>query len=107
MTLNELARWHRQQAKASTGDMAAFHRAAVSCLMDVIARKKAHKTAIHAGLERALKDGKTLGRPRVAPELEAAIRRSLAKGQSIRAVAKETGAGHGTIQRIKAELGAE
>jgi DNA invertase Pin-like site-specific DNA recombinase len=107
MTLNELARWHRAQAKASTGDMADFHHAAVACLMDIIARKKAHRDAINTGLDRARKAGKTLGRPRVDPAIEKAVRRLLEKGQSIRAVAKETGAGHGTIQRIKSELTAE
>jgi DNA invertase Pin-like site-specific DNA recombinase len=59
---------------------------------------------IHAGLARARKAGKVLGRARIDPAIEAAIRQSLAKGHSIRAVAEETGAGHGTVQRIRAEL---
>ena len=59
---------------------------------------------IHAGLQRARKAGKVLGRARIDPAIEAAIRRSLEKGRGIRETAREIGVGHGTIQRIKAEL---
>jgi DNA invertase Pin-like site-specific DNA recombinase len=59
---------------------------------------------IHAGLARARKAGKVLGRARIDPAIEAAIRRSLEKGRGIRETAREIGVGHGTIQRIKAEL---
>jgi transposase-like protein len=45
-----------------------------------------------------------LGRARIDPAIEAAIRRSLEKGRGIRETAREIGVGHGTIQRIKAEL---
>jgi DNA invertase Pin-like site-specific DNA recombinase len=48
-----------------------------------------------------------LGRARIDPAIEDAIRRSLEKGRSIRETARLTGAGHGTVQRIKAELSAE
>jgi hypothetical protein len=59
---------------------------------------------IHAGLQRARKAGKVLGRARIDPAIEAAIRRSLEKGRGIRETAREMGVGHGTIQRIKGEL---
>jgi DNA invertase Pin-like site-specific DNA recombinase len=59
---------------------------------------------IQAGLARARKAGKVLGRARIDPAIEAAIRRSLEKGRGIRETAREIGVGHGTIQRIKAEL---
>ena len=62
---------------------------------------------IHAGLARARKAGKVLGRARIDPALEAAIRQSLKKGNSIRETARLTGGGHGTIQRIRAELAGE
>jgi DNA invertase Pin-like site-specific DNA recombinase len=65
------------------------------------------KQRIHAGLVRAKKAGKVLGRARIDPALEAAIRQSLAKGNSTRETARLTGGGHGTIQRIKAEPAAE
>jgi DNA invertase Pin-like site-specific DNA recombinase len=54
---------------------------------------------IRAGLQRARKAGKVLGRARI----EAAIRRSLEKGRGVRETAREMGVGHRTIQRIKGE----
>ncbi len=59
---------------------------------------------IHAGLTRAKKAGKQLGRPRVDPAVEEAIRTALlAGGKGIHAVARAHGVGSGTVQRIKAE----
>jgi hypothetical protein len=103
MTLDELARWRRKQAKASIGAMADFHRAAVACLVHIIAGKKAHRDAINAGLARARKAGKVLGRRKIKPAIENAIRQSLAKGRGIRETARLTGVSIGTVQRIKAE----
>jgi DNA invertase Pin-like site-specific DNA recombinase len=57
-----------------------------------------------AGIERAHKDGrkkKAHGRPRSAVEKQ--IRERLAAGESIRSVIRETGAGSGTVQRVKRE----
>jgi hypothetical protein len=48
-----------------------------------------------------------LGRSRIDPAIENAIGRSLAEGRSIRGTAREMGVGHGTVQRIKAELSAD
>jgi DNA invertase Pin-like site-specific DNA recombinase len=59
---------------------------------------------IHAGLTRARKAGKVLGRARIDPAIEHAIRRSLEKGQGIRETARTVGCGHGTVQRVKAEM---
>jgi DNA invertase Pin-like site-specific DNA recombinase len=57
---------------------------------------------IHAGLTRAKKAGKTLGRPRLDPELEEEIKRSLKKGgKGIHSIAAEIGVGSGTVQRIR------
>jgi DNA invertase Pin-like site-specific DNA recombinase len=58
---------------------------------------------VHAGLRRAKAQGKTLGRPRVDQDTEKVIRRELAKGTGIRAVARKVGVGVGTVQRVKAE----
>jgi len=57
---------------------------------------------VHAGLKRAKAQGKVLGRPRVREAKEKAIRRELAKGTGIRAVARKVGVGVGTVQRVKA-----
>ena len=61
---------------------------------------------IHAGLKRAKDEGKTLGRPRVTPELEEQVRAELAKGCGIIRVAKAVGVGNGMVQRIKDEMAA-
>ena len=61
---------------------------------------------VHAGLRRAKAQGKTLGRPRVDQATEKAIRRELAKGTGIRAVARKVGVGVGTVHRVKAEQAA-
>ena len=58
---------------------------------------------VHAGLRRAKAQGKRLGRPRVAAEVEQRIRRELASGKGIRAVARKLGVGVGTVQRVKGE----
>jgi DNA invertase Pin-like site-specific DNA recombinase len=58
---------------------------------------------VQAGLRRALAQGKRLGRPRVGEEVEAAIRRELAKSRGIHAVARAIGVGAGTVQRVRGE----
>ena len=57
---------------------------------------------VQAGLKRARSEGKQLGRPRVSPQIEQAIRRELGKGRGIHAVAKTIGVGTGTVQRVRA-----
>src|SRR5215467_1357743 len=59
---------------------------------------------IHAGLKRAVAQGKTLGRPKVDAALEKRIRAQLRGGKGIRKVARECGVGTGTVQRIKQEM---
>jgi DNA invertase Pin-like site-specific DNA recombinase len=60
---------------------------------------------IHAGLARAKKAGKQLGRPRLDPAIDAAIRRALKEGgKGVHKIAAELGVGSGTVQRVKAEL---
>jgi len=59
---------------------------------------------VNAGLSRARKAGKTLGRPKVGDHVEAAIRRALKSGTGIRKTARELGIGVSTVQRVRAEM---
>ena len=58
---------------------------------------------LKAGLERAKSDGKRLGRPRIPPEKEAAIREARKAGLGINKIAREIGVGVKTVQRVVAE----
>jgi DNA invertase Pin-like site-specific DNA recombinase len=57
---------------------------------------------VRAGLRRAVSEGKQLGRPRIAPELEERIRKAQAGSDrpSVRALAKRFGVAVNTVQRI-------
>jgi DNA invertase Pin-like site-specific DNA recombinase len=59
---------------------------------------------VNAGLARARAAGVTLGRPRVADDVEASVRRSLRSGKGIRKTATELGLGTSTVQRVKREM---
>lgn len=60
---------------------------------------------VSAGLVRARAQGKRLGRPRLAPATEQAIRAALMDGgKGMLKIASEHGVGSGTVQRIKAEM---
>jgi DNA invertase Pin-like site-specific DNA recombinase len=60
---------------------------------------------IHAGLSRAKKAGKVLGRPRMDPATKEAIRLAIKEGgRGVHKIAKELGVGVGTVQRVKADL---
>jgi DNA invertase Pin-like site-specific DNA recombinase len=62
---------------------------------------------VRAGLARAKEEGKTLGRPKIAPVTEKAIRAALSKGdEGMHKIAARFGVGTGTVQRIKAEMAA-
>jgi DNA invertase Pin-like site-specific DNA recombinase len=62
---------------------------------------------VRAGLARAKDEGKTLGRPKIAPATEKAIRVALAKGDTgMHKIAARFGVGTGTVQRIKAQMAA-
>lgn len=75
-----------------TGAFAEFERALV------ISRVK-------AGLTRARKEGKRLGRPPMPPHKERAICKALERGdKGIPEIAAEYGVGSGTVQRIKAAM---
>jgi DNA invertase Pin-like site-specific DNA recombinase len=59
---------------------------------------------VHAGLKRAVEQGKQLGRPRISPALEKRIQTQLQANKGILKVARECGVGTGTVQRIKQEM---
>ena len=59
---------------------------------------------IHAGLQRAVANGKTLGRPLNDPEAIDKARQGLAKGLGINKVARQVGLSNSTIARLKAEM---
>lgn len=62
---------------------------------------------VNAGLRRARKEGKRLGRPPIDERKERAIRTALERGdKGILKIAAEHGVGSGTVQRIKADMGA-
>jgi DNA invertase Pin-like site-specific DNA recombinase len=62
---------------------------------------------VKAGMARAKAQGKHVGRPRIPAQKEAAIRRDLLAGRSLRGTIKAHGVGSKTVQRIKAELADE
>jgi len=59
---------------------------------------------VRAGLRRAKDEGKRLGRPRIAPELEKRIQAALSDrkrtGEGVRGIAKRFGVDASTVQRI-------
>lgn len=57
---------------------------------------------VNAGLARARAAGTRLGRPRVAPEVEAQILQLRAAGKGMLAIARIVGVGSGTVQRVLA-----
>jgi DNA invertase Pin-like site-specific DNA recombinase len=59
---------------------------------------------VHAGLKRAVANGKVLGRPQVSGEVERRVQRELRKGTGILSTAKALGLGTSTVARIKAEM---
>jgi DNA invertase Pin-like site-specific DNA recombinase len=61
---------------------------------------------VHAGLRRAVANGKTLGRPLNDPEAVDKARSELRKGIGINRVAKLVGLSNGTVARIKSEMAA-
>jgi DNA invertase Pin-like site-specific DNA recombinase len=63
---------------------------------------------VHAGLKRARKEGKRLGRPRIEHETERKIRDALKGGEmGMLAIADRYGVGSGTVQRINKAMRAE
>ena len=61
---------------------------------------------IHAGLKRAVANGKTLGRPLNDPQALDKARQWLGKGLGINKVARQVGLSNSTVARLKAEMAA-
>jgi DNA invertase Pin-like site-specific DNA recombinase len=57
------------------------------------------RSRVLAGLDRVRQQGKKLGRPKVSPKVENAIRKHLEAGNGILKVAAMVGVGSGTVQR--------
>jgi hypothetical protein len=55
---------------------------------------------VNAGLRRARAQGKTLGRPKVGDDVEAAVRRLRGRGSGIKAIARELKIGVSVVQRV-------
>ena len=62
------------------------------------------RSRVIAGLERVRAQGGRLGRPKVSPKVENAIRTHLGAGNGILKVAGLVGCGSGTVQRVKREM---
>ena len=62
------------------------------------------RARVLAGLDRVRQQGKKLGRPKVSPKVENAIRTHLSAGNGILKVAALVGVGSGTVQRVKREM---
>ena len=105
LTLAEIARWHARQAKATTGADRDFHAEAARLLRDLADRRAKHGRNIAAALAKRKAQGKPLGRSRINPAIEKAIKTALrAGGKGIHAIAREHGVGSGTVQRIRKEM---
>lgn len=59
---------------------------------------------VHAGLKRAVEQGKTLGRPKIDAAIEKRIKAQLRGGKGMIKTARECGVGTGTVQRIAREM---
>jgi DNA invertase Pin-like site-specific DNA recombinase len=78
--------------------------ATLSSLAKVEAQKISERTK--AGLARARAKGKQIGRPKIAPAVEAAVRASLDQGVGVVKTARTLRCGVGTVRRIKAAMAA-
>ena len=76
-----------------TGAFAEFERAMI-------------RQRIHAGLRRAVANGKTLGRPLNNPEALEKARQALGSGMGINEVARQVGLSNSTVARLKVEMAA-
>ncbi len=55
---------------------------------------------VHAGLARARKEGKRLGRPKVSRKIEQRIRAARAEGKGINRIATDLSVGSSTVRRV-------
>lgn len=64
------------------------------------------RARVMSGLDRARQKGVKIGRPAIPPIRLDRVRKALAAGQSIRAVARATGVSTATVQRVKQSMAA-
>jgi DNA invertase Pin-like site-specific DNA recombinase len=62
---------------------------------------------VKAGMARAKAEGKQVGRPKIATEVEQSIREALQAGRGIISTAKTHGVGVSAVQRVKEQLASE
>ena len=65
------------------------------------------KERVKAGLKRARSEGKTLGRPQLAEEMQQAIIEAKTAGKGIRKIAAEFGVSPATVIRVLDQAGVE
>jgi DNA invertase Pin-like site-specific DNA recombinase len=77
-------------------------------VMSSLAKVEAEKISerVKAGLQRAVANGKTLGRPRIDSAIERKARKMLDDGVGMLRIADKLKIGSGTVQRIRAEMSA-
>jgi hypothetical protein len=102
MTLEDLARWHRAQAKATTGADRELHLAAVRLITGVLKQRADHTASIREGLAKAREEGRPTGG---APRVEAQIQKMLKAGAGTRAIMSAVGCGAAAVVRVKKEMG--
>ena len=92
---------HREEFLRSIG----VFKEVILAVLSAVAKQERIRISerVHAGLRRARREGKQLGRPRVVVH-GGRIEELRAQGLSIRSIAKETGASHGTVARFVRRL---
>jgi DNA invertase Pin-like site-specific DNA recombinase len=75
-------------------------------VMSSLAKVEAERTSerVKTGLQRAIANGKTLGRPRIDPAIERKARKMLEDGIGMLRIADKLNIGSGTVQRIAHEM---
>ena len=73
-------------------------------LVDPVRKSARSEPALPGRGSVALKSGRPIGRARIDPKVEEAIRVSLASGKGVLKTAREMKVGSGTVQRVKAAM---
>ena len=84
--------------EAYLNNMGAFRDVVVSILATIAKQERVRQSErVKAGLERAKKEGKVLGKPKIPDRKIAEIKKLRGQGVSIRAIAKQVKVSHGTV----------
>jgi hypothetical protein len=73
-------------------------------LVDPVRKIGQKRTGIARARQYGTKSGQPIGRARIDPKVEEAIRVSLASGKGVLKTAREVKVGSGTVQRVKAAM---